>query len=55
MELFQLRAFLAVAQTRNLTRAAEGLHLSQSALSVQISGDNGLSKRRAEALEHGGL
>lgn len=36
MELFQLRSFQAVAQTGNLTRAAETLHLSQSALSVQI-------------------
>lgn len=36
MELFQLRSFQAVAQTGNLTRAAEALHLSQSALSVQI-------------------
>ena len=36
MELFQLRSFQAVAQAGNLTRAAEGLHLSQSALSVQI-------------------
>lgn len=36
MELFQLRSFQAVAQAGNLTRAAESLHLSQSALSVQV-------------------
>ena len=36
MELFQLRSFQAVARTGNLTRAAAALHLSQSALSVQI-------------------
>ena len=36
MEFHQLTAFQAVARTGNLTRAAEGLHLSQSALSTQI-------------------
>ena len=36
MELHQLTAFLTVARTGNLTRAAESLHLSQSALSTQI-------------------
>lgn len=36
MELHQLTAFQAVAQTGNLTRAAEALHISQSALSSQI-------------------
>lgn len=35
-ELRQVRAFLRVAQTRNFTRAAEELHVSQSALTVQI-------------------
>lgn len=36
MELNQLRAFLAVARTGQLVRAAEQLHLTQSALSKQI-------------------
>ena len=36
MELHQLTAFQAVAQTGNLTKAAEILHISQSALSTQI-------------------
>jgi DNA-binding transcriptional LysR family regulator len=36
MELYQLRAFITVAETGRLTRAAERLHLSQPALSAQI-------------------
>lgn len=36
MELYQLRSFLEIAATRNLTRAATRLHISQSALSSQI-------------------
>jgi DNA-binding transcriptional LysR family regulator len=36
MELYQLRAFAAVAEERHLTRAAEQLHLSQPAVSGQI-------------------
>jgi len=36
MELYQLKSFLTIAYEKNLTRAAETLHLSQSALSSQI-------------------
>jgi DNA-binding transcriptional LysR family regulator len=36
MELYQLKSFLTIAYEKNLTRAAEALHLSQSALSSQI-------------------
>lgn len=36
MELYQLRTFVAIAREQNLTRAAESLHLSQSAISSQI-------------------
>jgi DNA-binding transcriptional LysR family regulator len=36
MELYQLRAFAAVAELGNLTRAAERLHLSQPAVSAQL-------------------
>lgn len=36
MELFHLRAFETVARTGNLTKAAHDLHLSQSALSMQV-------------------
>lgn len=36
MELYQLKSFLTIALEKNLTRAAETLHLSQSALSSQI-------------------
>jgi LysR family transcriptional regulator, transcription activator of glutamate synthase operon len=36
MELRQLRYFAAVARHRNFTRAAEELHLAQSALSQQV-------------------
>jgi len=36
MELYQLRAFAAVADTGQLTRAADRLHLSQPAVSAQI-------------------
>lgn len=44
MELYQLKAFAAVADAGQLTRAAERLHLSQPALSAQI-------KALEEALE----
>jgi DNA-binding transcriptional LysR family regulator len=36
MEIYQLKAFIAVARSGHLTRAAEGLHLSQPAVSKQI-------------------
>ncbi len=36
MEIYQLRSFIAVAGTGNLTRAAREIHISQSALSSQI-------------------
>ncbi|MGM3277072.1 LysR family transcriptional regulator [Ralstonia sp. 24A2] len=38
MELYQLKAILAVARTGQLARAAEQLHLTQSAISKQIKG-----------------
>ena len=38
MELYQLQSFAVIAQTKNLTRAAETLNLSQSALSSQLKG-----------------
>lgn len=36
MEIYQLRTFLTVARLGHLTRAAERLHVSQSAVSKQI-------------------
>jgi DNA-binding transcriptional LysR family regulator len=36
MELYQLKSFVAIAKSRNLTRAADSLHISQSALSTQL-------------------
>lgn len=36
MELYQLTSFLKIARLNNLTKAAEHLHISQSALSSQI-------------------
>jgi DNA-binding transcriptional LysR family regulator len=36
MEIYQLRAFVAVARTGHVTRAAEQLHLTQSAVSKQL-------------------
>ena len=36
IDLTQLRAFAVIAREGNLTRAAERLHLTQSAVSLQI-------------------
>ncbi len=36
VEIYQLRAFIAVARTGQMTRAAEQLHLTQSAVSKQL-------------------
>ncbi|MFN7930713.1 MAG: LysR family transcriptional regulator [Blastocatellia bacterium] len=36
MEFRQLKTFLAIAETRNFTRAAERVHLTQAAVSAQI-------------------
>ncbi|SHI89761.1 DNA-binding transcriptional regulator, LysR family [Malonomonas rubra DSM 5091] len=36
MELYRLKSFLAIAKAKNLTRAAEQQHISQSALSSQL-------------------
>jgi DNA-binding transcriptional LysR family regulator len=36
MELYQLRGFVAVAESGHLTRAADRLHVSQPALSAQV-------------------
>lgn len=35
-ELRHIRAFLKIAEARNFTRAAKDLHVSQSALTVQV-------------------
>ncbi|MDP3478247.1 MAG: LysR family transcriptional regulator [Desulfoprunum sp.] len=36
VELYQLKSFLEIIETQNLTRAANNMHISQSALSSQI-------------------
>lgn len=36
MELYRLKSFLSIVRTGNLTRSAEQLHISQSALSSQL-------------------
>jgi DNA-binding transcriptional LysR family regulator len=36
MELYQLKGFVAVAESGHLTRAADKLHVSQPALSAQV-------------------
>ena len=38
MNIPQLRSFLTIAREQNLTRAAESLNLSQSAISSQLKG-----------------
>ncbi|MFN0302029.1 MAG: LysR family transcriptional regulator [Burkholderiales bacterium] len=54
MDLNQLRAFAAVADTGQLTRAAERLHLSQPALSAQIKGlEEDLGQRLFERMASG--
>ena len=46
MDLNQLRSFVSVAESGNLTRAAERLHLSQPAVSAQIKAlEDGLEQR----------
>jgi DNA-binding transcriptional LysR family regulator len=56
MELYQLKSFLVIAREQNLTRAAEQLHVSQSALSSQmkqLEGTLGLAlfRRTARGME----
>ncbi|KIH78040.1 DNA-binding transcriptional regulator, LysR family [Geoalkalibacter ferrihydriticus] len=56
MDLNQLKSFLTIARERNLTRAADKLHLSQSALSTQLKqleGELGVSlfRRTARGME----
>ena len=61
MELYQLKSFLTITHEQNLTRAAEALNLSQSALSSQIKRleeDLGISlftrtSRGMELTDHG--
>ncbi len=36
MEIYQLKSFIAISETHNLTRAARLLNISQSAMSSQI-------------------
>ena len=55
LELYQLRTFLAVAETRHLTRAAERVHLSQPAVSAQLKAlEEELGVQLFERL-HGGM
>jgi DNA-binding transcriptional LysR family regulator len=43
MELYQLKSFLAIGKINNLTKAAERLNLSKSALSSQIKSLDGVT------------
>jgi DNA-binding transcriptional LysR family regulator len=56
MELYQLKSFVVIAREQNLSRAAEFLHLSQSALSSQMKQLEGalgllLFRRTARGME----
>lgn len=54
MDIRELRTFIAVAKTGNITRAAEELHISQPALSRQIIKlENELGCKLLERGSHG--
>jgi LysR family carnitine catabolism transcriptional activator len=53
-ELRHIRAFLKIAETRNFTRAANDLHVSQSALTVQVQQlEESLGVRLFDRNKHG--
>src|SRR5437868_5113550 len=53
MDLRQLETFVAVAEERSFSRAADRLHVVQSAVSVEVR--QGGSARQAEAVRAGDL